>query len=103
VQLVAGAPLRACTAIALRDSHARRRRSTAPPQHSAAQKEGAQQTADSKQQMQAVCRLLAQSLGQHLDLPDCANTQPVKGSVTAGLGYTVRSGALLGGAAAADC
>jgi hypothetical protein len=34
----------------------------------------------------AVCCLL-EPLGQHLDLPDCANTQPVKVSVTAGLGY----------------
>jgi hypothetical protein len=29
----------------------------------------------------------AQPLGQHLNLSDCANTQPVKVSVTAGLGY----------------
>jgi hypothetical protein len=49
-------------------------------------KKAAQQPAN-KQQMQAVCSPCHQPLSQHLGLPDCANTQPGKVSVTAGLGY----------------
>jgi hypothetical protein len=81
VQLVAGAALRACTAIAFPFTCAR-----APPKPKQAQgtaarrappqsREREQPKQRSKQQ--AAGRLLAQPLGQHLDLPDCANTQPV--------------------------
>jgi hypothetical protein len=68
VQLVAGAPLRACTAIAVPNSHAQALR--APQAHAQAQgaaapphisrsrglgARGCRQTAQTKQQMQAVC------------------------------------------------